>query len=193
MRTNRVRAIALVALLGTSVFWAAHHASGQQASTQPPQATPAGQNSYYSDGKMFIIQPIVSTAETDRLLNDEANANREVAKLMNDYSKADGDAQRAKVKLSLTAALEKEFDLQQKRRELELTALEARLKTVRELMQRRSSERQTIVEKRADQLLREADGLGWTPPPGIKGQQAIYPTYTGPVPATNRNGTFQAR
>jgi hypothetical protein len=37
---------------------------------------------------------------------------------------------------------------------------------LREIMRKRSESRQTIIDKRLDQLLREADGLGWTLPPG---------------------------
>ncbi len=75
-----------------------------------------------------------------------------------------------------------------------MITLEARIKKVRELMQRRSAERQTIVEKRADQLLREADGLGWAPPQGIKGQQSApynyrvgAETFYTPMPVPSAN------
>jgi hypothetical protein len=34
-------------------------------------------------------------------------------------------------------------------------------------MKKRGDARQDIVKNRLDQLIREADGLGWTAPPGI--------------------------
>jgi len=40
------------------------------------------------------------------------------------------------------------------------------LYVVRELMRKRTDAKQTIVEKHLDQLIREAEGLGWTAPPG---------------------------
>ncbi len=110
-------------------------------------------------------------AEMDKLVQEEAAAEREVAKLIESYTHAEGDTERSKIKSKLESALEKEFDLQQKRRDLELTRVEARLKKVRELMKKRSEARQSIIDKRLDQLLREADGLGWTPPPGINLRQ----------------------
>ena len=77
------------------------------------------------------------------------------------------DAERTKIKAKLSEALNKQFEQQQKRRELELARAEAQLKKVRELMKKRGEERKTIVEKRLDQLVREADGLGWTAPPAV--------------------------
>jgi hypothetical protein len=103
----------------------------------------------------------------DKLLQEEAAAERQVVKLIDAYSRAERDTDRSKIKSDLATALEKEFELQQKRRELELDRVEARLKKVRELMKKRSDARQSIIDKRLDQLIREAEGLGWTPPAGI--------------------------
>jgi hypothetical protein len=108
-----------------------------------------------------------SDVELDKLLQEEASAEREVVHLVQSYAHSEGDTQRSRIKSSLATALAKEFDLQQKRRDVELARMEARLKKVRELMQKRSDARQSIIEKRLDQLLREAEGLGWTPPAGI--------------------------
>lgn len=103
----------------------------------------------------------------EKLVQEEAAAEREVASLIESYAHTEGDTERSKIKSKVAAALEKEFDMQQKRRDLELSRVEARLKKVRELMKKRSDARQSIIEKRLDQLLREADGLGWTPPAGV--------------------------
>ena len=74
--------------------------------------------------------------------------------------------------------MEKEFDLQQKRRDLDLVRVEARLKKVRDLMKKRSEARQSIIDKRLDQLIREAEGLGWTPPAGISLTRPSIRTYS---------------
>jgi hypothetical protein len=39
-------------------------------------------------------------------------------------------------------------------------------------MKKRADAQKSIVEKHLDQLLREADGLGWTPPGGASGGPA---------------------
>jgi hypothetical protein len=110
----------------------------------------------------------------EKLINEEANLERDVASLVNDYGKTAEEAERNKIKSKLSALVDKQFDLQNKRRELQLAQLEAQLKKVREQMRKRADARQTIVEKRLDQLLREADGLGWTPSPG--GTKAADPS-----------------
>lgn len=124
-----------------------------------------------SDGQhpslIFLTDQRGGDAEMDKLVQEEAAAEREVSSLIASYAHTEGDTERSKLKSKVATALEKEFDLQQKRRDLELARVEARLKKVRELMKKRGDARQSIIDKRLDQLLREADGLGWTPPPGV--------------------------
>jgi len=150
----------------------------------PPGKDAYGPRGAYDKGEK---QPSLDM-EMDKLVTQEAVAEREVASLMESYAHTEGDTERSQIKSKVAAALEKAFDLQQKRRELELSRVEARVKKIRELMQRRSDARQSIIDKRLDQLLREADGLGWTPPPGVNVQQiqvgkSIYRGTTyGPLP-----------
>jgi hypothetical protein len=104
--------------------------------------------------------------ELDKLVAAEAEAAREVARLVADYKGTEDDGERAKLKAKLSAALTKQFEQQQKRRELELARAEEQLKKLRELMKKRGEEKKTIVDKRLDQVVREAEGLGWSAPPG---------------------------
>jgi hypothetical protein len=104
--------------------------------------------------------------EMAKLLNDEARHEQEASRLVQQYSHTEDDGERTKIRSKLSDVLDKQFDLQQKRRDLEIKRIEAQLKKVRELMQKRSDAREKIVKRRLDQLLQEADGLGWTPPPG---------------------------
>jgi hypothetical protein len=103
--------------------------------------------------------------ELAALCDAEVGAAREVNRLTAEYSKTEGNEARTKIKDKLAAALEKQFTAQQKRRELELARVEAQVKKLRELMKKRDEQRKTIIDNRLDQLVREADGLGWTPPP----------------------------
>jgi hypothetical protein len=104
--------------------------------------------------------------ELSELIKEESKAAGEASHWMKEYAGADNEAKRAKVKTKVQEALGKQFDAQQKRRDLELTRLEAQTKKLRELMKKRTDARTTIIEKRLDQLLREADGLGWASPHG---------------------------
>lgn len=171
MKSARILAISMVVLLigyGVNVTlraWGQQPQtgfdSGLSAFPTPPGAMP------------LLIQGArhAGDAEMNKLVQEEAAAERDVANLIESYAHTEGDAERSKIKSKLGSALEKEFDLQQKRRDLELSRVEARLKKVRELMKKRGEARQSIIDKRLDQLLREADGLGWTPPPGVNLRQ----------------------
>jgi hypothetical protein len=163
MKVPCIKVACLATLSASVLYLATDLASGQQfaPSAQPSAAFPRLPSTAY-DPTAPTTDP-----ETDKLRDQESKAERDVAKLVNEYSRAEGESARAKIKASLSAALEKEFDLQQKRRDLELAAVEARVKKVRELMQKRADARQSIIEERAKQLTREADGLGWTAPPGV--------------------------
>jgi hypothetical protein len=107
--------------------------------------------------------------EMAKILNAEASADREVKSLMREYKRTEDADARGKIKTKLTAALAKQFDAQQKRRDLELTRVEAQLKKLRDLMKKRGEERKTIIDHRVEQLVRDAEGLGWAPPPGPSG------------------------
>jgi hypothetical protein len=134
----------------------------------------------------MYYQVKASDPELQKLHADEVTAEREVAALMTDYTKGSDEGQRGKAKAKLALALEKQFDLQQQRRELEASRIEAQLKKLRELMKKRSDARQTIVEKRLDQLMREAEGLGWTSPPAAQGGGSNLPIYPPAAPPLAR-------
>jgi hypothetical protein len=152
----------------------------QQASAQQPGGFPlvVGQE------PQMALQgtPYPSLRQMTKFRSEEIQLERTVASLVREYAQAKEEGQREKVKANLSAALEKQFDLQQKRRSEEVARIEAELKKLRELMRKRTDARQTIVEKRLDQLLREAEGLGWTPP-----------APTGSYPARTQIGPSQER
>jgi hypothetical protein len=173
-------AVVLAVGVGAWVLFSVGSAPGRQAPTtdvtQTTQTTP-----YPLMSGMGKKDP-----ELDKLTAAEAEAAREVAKLVAEYKQTEDDAERTKIKTKLSAALSKQFDQQQKRRELELARAEAQLKKVRELMKKRGEERKTIVEKRLDQVVREAEGLGWTPPPSsgtTRGNGLSTNNYSNSIPA----------
>jgi len=106
-----------------------------------------------------------SNNDVQLLLSGEAACERDVANLLSEYSRSD-EKKRAELKGKINGLLDQQFEHQQKRRNLEVTRIEAQLTKLRELIKKRADARPTIVQKRLDQLLSEADGLGWTPPQG---------------------------
>jgi hypothetical protein len=93
-----------------------------------------------------------------------AQLSRESEEFVSRYSEASDDEQRQKIKAQLAELVAKQFNLQQQIREDEVAQIEARVKKLRALIEKRKAAQQSIIENRLDQLLREAEGLGWTPP-----------------------------
>jgi len=162
----------LVVALATMISFPGRPASGQgfPAVPKPPEGvfTQAPNNPYYPPSHAWasVYQVSGNDPEMLKLVNEEAKSEREAALLIKEYARTDNEGGREKLKTKLADVLGKEFDLQQKRRDLDLARLEAKVKKLRDLMKKRTDARQTIVDKRLDQLIREAEGLGWTVPPG---------------------------
>ncbi len=104
-------------------------------------------------------------AETQALLLRLQQAQAEERVLIAQYAAATNDQERTQLKELLSKSIDGQFDLQQQIRQRELQPIEARVKRLRELIEKRNQARKTIVERRLDQVLREAEGLGWTTPP----------------------------
>jgi DNA anti-recombination protein RmuC len=86
---------------------------------------------------------------------------RQTDDLVRQLHEAKTDADKDKIKAKLTEALEKQFDQRQKRHLSEIEDLEAQLKKLKELVQKRQESRRDIISKRLEQLQRDAEGLGW--------------------------------
>jgi hypothetical protein len=163
--------IAVALVLGALGLFMSRPASGQQPASADTPTTYT--RNFPSSSSPFQMLGMRQDAEMAKLMNSENSAAQEVSRLLIDYRRTEKEEEKAKIKTKLGEALTKQFDHQQKRRDLELTRLEEKLKKVRALMKKRDEERKTIVEKRLDQLVREADGLGWAPPPGPR-TGAVY-------------------
>jgi hypothetical protein len=84
-----------------------------------------------------------------------------ISKLAHALVEAKSDSERDKLKNQLTETLEKVFDLRQKRHAKEIADLEAQVKKLKDLVQRRQENRRDIVAKRLDQIVSDSQGLGW--------------------------------
>jgi hypothetical protein len=93
--------------------------------------------------------------------NDEAKLAQSAAKLARTLGEAKSDAERDKLKDQLNKVVESQFDLRQKRHANEIAELEARVKKLKDLLAKRQENRREIVSKRLEQILSEAQGLGW--------------------------------
>lgn len=141
------------------------------------QSSGSAMNSYVSDmarkmmGSM-AISPTEEDPEMAKLAAAEGELARKSEELLAEYATADKPDEQKRLKSELREALAKQFDVQRERRELELARVEERIRKAREQIRKRNDARDTIVDRRLDQLINDAEGLGWTSPDGTSARPA---------------------
>jgi hypothetical protein len=110
--------------------------------------------------------PADSDPEMAKLADAEAELAHASEELLSQYAAADKPEEQKRLKAELRDALAKQFDVQRQQRELELARVQERIDKVREQLKKRHEARETIVDRRLDQLINDAEGLGWTAPAG---------------------------
>jgi hypothetical protein len=85
----------------------------------------------------------------------------ETEKLARQLAKAKSDSEREGLRAKLNDVLEKQFDERQKKHKTESDALEAQVKKLKELIAARNENRREIISRRLEQIVRDAQGLGW--------------------------------
>jgi hypothetical protein len=128
-----------------------------------------------------------------QLAQADHELSRKSEQLAAQYGGAKEDDKKSQLRTQLRETLEKQFQLQEHRREQELVKIEERVKSLRELMQKRQDARETIINRRLDQLLRDAEGLGWNAPTTGSGGSSsrasnavVYPTPQVAPPRVSR-------
>jgi hypothetical protein len=104
-------------------------------------------------GNVYKTFSAATSEETKLARNGEALVHR--------LAEAKNDSDRDKAKGELRDVLEKQFDLRQVRHDKEIDALEAQVKKLKDLVRKRNDNRREIISKRLDQILSDAEGLGW--------------------------------
>jgi hypothetical protein len=151
--------------------------------SMPPGAMPgmgrAGMSSMLSMGSAVDDDP-----EMNELAQTEAVLANESAEIVARLAETEKAADRKQLAAELKATLAKQFDVQKKRREIELSRIEERVRKLREQIKKRDDARETIIDRRLDQLVDDADGLGWSSPTGPAARRR-----SGPGSATGTRGT----
>jgi hypothetical protein len=131
----------------------------------PPPVTVqvAPGNLYAPSGPMLYPgAPPADDPEMNELTGQDQQLEQEVQSLARQLAGTDDDKTKADLKEKLAATLERQFDAQQKLRQREISRIEARVQKLRELVQKRTESRRKIIDNRFDQLLNDAEGLGWS-------------------------------
>lgn len=121
-----------------------------------------------------------SDPEAAQLHASDAHLGQAAEALIQQYGQTEDEQQRNNLKEQLSETLAKQFDVQQQLREHEIAKIEAKVKKLRDLITKRTDARKSIIDRRLDQLLREADGLGWNSPTNSAAQADAFHRYTAP-------------
>jgi hypothetical protein len=92
---------------------------------------------------------------------EESGLSRQAEAFARQLAEAKSDGDREKIKGQLSEVLEKQFDQRQKRHEEEIKALEAQIKKLKDLVDKRQENRREIISARLNQIVKESQGLGW--------------------------------
>jgi hypothetical protein len=139
----------------------------------------------------LVMSPAEDDPEMAKLAETEGELAHSSEELLGQYANAEKPDDQKRLKADLREALAKQFDVQRQRRELELARVEDRIKKVREQLKKRNEARETIVDRRLDQLINDAEGLGWAAPAGASARSAgtdHYPRLIPNQPATTPAG-----
>jgi hypothetical protein len=162
-------ALLITAAVFSSVFWV----SAQTPVARDPSSTVT--NAFPSPYNPLPAQygtGFAPTPKGDYRINDfygmsgsqsheEAQLAHQAGELARQLGSAKSDTDRDKLKTQLSGILEKQFELRQQRHRKEIESLEAQVKKLRDLVDKRQENRREIIAKRLDQILQESQGLGW--------------------------------
>jgi hypothetical protein len=104
----------------------------------------------------------VRTWGASGLTQKELELERQSHDLARQYGRTESRDEKDKLKDKMAEVLNQQFDAQQQRRKDEIKHIEEQLKKLQELMRKREDAKREIVRRRLEQLLQEAEGLGWT-------------------------------
>src|SRR5579862_6587976 len=93
-----------------------------------------------------------------------SSADPQAAKLAKQYVKAEKEDEKKEVRKKLSDLLAKQFDAQAQRQQKELDELEKQIATLKATLKKRADNKTNIIDRRMDQLIQEAEGMGWNVP-----------------------------
>jgi hypothetical protein len=178
--------------------------SNWQALQQQAKAADAALGASVNAGYVLPNPSGAADPEVQKWFEEAYQAETEQAQLLAKYAQTTDAKQKAEIKAGLAKVLQRQFDLQLQQREREVSEIEARVRNLREMIEKRKTARQSIVTNRLDQVLNELDGMGWVEPtgampgpygPGSMPGRGVYGPrgpFSGPSPANRfRSGTTQ--
>jgi hypothetical protein len=163
-----VRKLALGLLLAMALTCATVSAQPQVAQNQPVR-----QGFWFND---------YSKANTPNAYQLQS----ESAQLAHQYVEAKKEDDKREIRKHMAEVLNHEFDLYIHQEQKELEDLDNQIARLKEVLRKRLDAKSTIVERRLEQMIQDAEGLGWNAPTGPHQVWQTVPLITGPSPATQK-------
>ncbi|MEM9658369.1 MAG: hypothetical protein AAF961_08415 [Planctomycetota bacterium] len=113
------------------------------------------------DGATSKKEMVEATRRRNNLRAMERKYQQLTDGLVAEYQRSKDPAERKETLGKMLQVAQKHFDVRQALREDELRQLEARVRRLRNLHVRRQSAKDEITRNRVEQLMRQADGMGW--------------------------------
>jgi uncharacterized protein HemX len=88
----------------------------------------------------------------------------QATKLAKQYVKAEKEDQKKEIRKQLTDMLSKQFDQHVQQQQKDLESLETQIAELRKTLKKRQDSRSAIVDRRVEQLILDADNMGWNVP-----------------------------
>ena len=104
----------------------------------------------------------------------------ESARLAKQYAKSEKEEEKKEIRKKLGEVLGQQFDLHLQEQQKELDELEKQIADLKALLKKRKDSRTTIIDRRLEQIIQDAEGLGWHSPAG--GGGAYTPRYGSQPP-----------
>ena len=118
------------------------------------------------------------------------NVQDQSSQLIHDYVKAEKEEEKKEIRKKLAEALGKQFDAHMDQQQKELADLEKQIANLRALLKKRQEGKTTIIDNRMDQLIRDAEGLGWTAPGNPNQPGALFRPTPNYYRSSNATGRF---
>jgi flagellar motility protein MotE (MotC chaperone) len=132
----------------------------------------AGQQVPSVDRQVAQAQPLPDLPRIEPLTGSLAGAGQpkhqqlqaESARLAKQYAKSEKEEEKKEIRKKLGEVLGQQFDLHLQEQQKELDELEKQIANLKTLLKKRKDSRTTIIDRRLEQLVQDAEGLGWNTP-----------------------------
>jgi hypothetical protein len=128
----------------------------------PVPATATGVPNYFYYGKKLVAgEPQAADPETAKLMKSDHALSEQILALASRLKEVTDRDDLEEAEKKLLDLVTNQFEVRQSLRERQLAQLEAQLKRLRAVHEQREDQKDRIIEDRVEQLVREAQGLGW--------------------------------